>query len=265
MTNKLTVIAPDFLGYFSAHFLQHLRAGKSDRAVARPATHDPGKQRALLRQVLAELPSALVCLSLRPPIDIIARLRSCSVPVVLVDECAPGAASIMADNEQGGRLAAEHLLSLGHREIMIITGPAGDMNAVQRLSGFREALRVHGVLPTAHLQALDYSARNGEELFDRVEGTAVFCAAGDDCAVGVMKAARREGVSIPHDLSLVGYDDAPIGQIVMPSLTTIRQPIREMAQAAYRLAALERERTLSDPPALVFPSILVARGSTGTA
>jgi DNA-binding LacI/PurR family transcriptional regulator len=256
----LTVIAPDFFGYFTVHFLEHLRHC-APRLVSRPATHSPTRQRQVLSQSLKDKSTALVCVSLRPPDDVISAYRAAGIPVILIDERANGAASILVDNQEGARLAARHLLDLGHQEITLLTGATKDLNAIQRDLGFCEALQSAGYMPIRRLQAPQYSAREGERLFDQIAGTAVFCAAGDDCAIGIMKAARDHRVSIPHDLSLVGYDDAPVGQIVTPSLTTISQPLREMAVAAYRMAVQDHERALSDPETITFPPELIIRGS----
>jgi LacI family transcriptional regulator len=90
---------------------------------------------------------------------------------------------------------------------------------------------------------------------------AIFCAAGDNCALGLLSVAREQGVRIPEDIAIMGFDDLLIAQLSTPKLTTIRQPLNEMAEAAYKLAVVHRNEILRKPQRMMFKPELVVRQS----
>ncbi len=171
------------------------------------------------------------------------KLRSRGVNFVVVDpadEPEPDVASIGSANWAGGFAAAQHLLGLGHRRIGMISGPEDMLCSVARVDGYRSALERAGVaFEPALVRAGDFHVAGGRraasQLLDMdAPPTAIF--AGSDLqALGVYEAARPRGVKIPEDLSVVGYDDLRIARWVGPPLTTIRQPLTEMAETAARM------------------------------
>ena len=198
------------------------------------------------------------------------QLRARGIPFVLVDPSgvpAPDVPAIGSADWNGGFLATRHLLDLGHRRIGIITGPQDMMAATARLSGYRAALDGAGVPVAPELvRPGTFHHRDGLKegralLTLRQRPTAVF-ASSDLQALGVYEAARMLGLSIPDDLSVVGYDDLQIAQWVGPALTTIRVPLSDMAKQATDLVL-----RLRDEPALAFTRLdvatsLVVRGSS---
>ncbi len=205
-----------------------------------------------------------------------ALLTSRSVPFVVMDPAGdPGAdvPSIGATNWQGGLAATRHLVELGHRRIGAITGPPQMMCSRARIDGYRAALETAGLPVESDLiRAGDFhhdtGYRVGRELLARPDRpTAVF--AGNDLqALGLYEAARELGLRIPEDLSVVGFDDLPVARWVGPPLTTVRQPLTEMAEAAARLV-LELGRSdngSAEGPAATrveLATSLVVRSSTG--
>ncbi|MCA2226308.1 LacI family DNA-binding transcriptional regulator [Nonomuraea aurantiaca] len=162
------------------------------------------------------------------------------IPLVLLDPAdAPGKniPSIGAGNWNGGLAATRHLLELGHRRIAIITGPDSALSSRARLDGYRTALDMAGVPVDPQLVARgDFfiegglaEARRLLRLPDRP--TAIF-ATNDGQAIGVYHAAHQLGLRVPDDLSVIGFDDMPSARWAIPPLTTIRQPLRQMAAAA---------------------------------
>lgn len=148
--------------------------------------------------------------------------------------------AIGATNWQGGLAATRHLLELGHRRIGVIGGPDGIMCSRARIDGYRAALETAGIrYDPALIRGGDFHHEayytKGLELLrlpDRP--TAVFT--GNDLqALGLYEAARELGLRIPRDLSVVGFDDLPLARWISPPLTTVRQPLTEMAEAAARL------------------------------
>jgi DNA-binding LacI/PurR family transcriptional regulator len=266
VSTKLAIVAPTFKGSFATELQRHL-FDLAGRCHIEGLTDDPGEQTTRLGNIQRRVnPRALIAISVRPSAAMIELYQAANVPFVLVDEEAPGVASISTDNEAGGYLAGQHLLSTGRRFLSVITGRvnvAGGLNAKLRLAGFRRALTEARLTHTIHVEVVDYSKRDGEECFARASEHAdgVFCAAGDTCATGLIAAARVRKIRVPGDFGIVGYDnDMPLAEIM--GLTTIRQPIREMAEAAYRMVIAEPSRTLASPQKLVFTPELIIREST---
>jgi len=171
------------------------------------------------------------------------KLRSRGVNFVVVDpadEPEPDVASIGSANWAGGLAAAQHLIELGHRRIGMISGPEDLLCSIARVDGYRSALERAGLRFDPELvRAGDFHVEGGRRAAEQLLGldrppTAIF--AGSDLqALGVYDAARPRGIRVPDDLSVVGYDDLRIARWVGPPLTTIRQPLAEMAETAARL------------------------------
>jgi LacI family xylobiose transport system transcriptional regulator len=198
-------------------------------------------------------------------------LRAGAIPLVALDpsdQPMPGVPSVMATNWSGGIDAARHLLDLGHRRIAVITGPTERLAAKARLEGVRTALETAGRALDARLLraglsfSFDDGLNHGRELLrlpDRP--TAVVC--GNDLqAFGVYEAARRVGLRIPDELSVIGFDDIAYAQWCSPALTTVRQPFAEMGAKAARLVlALAAGQPLPQTRAEV-ETTLIMRDST---
>jgi hypothetical protein len=135
---------------------------------------------------------------------------------------------VSATNALGGRAATEHLLSLGHRRIGVITGVPDWLASAERLTGYKAALASVGTLPDPTLFVeSDWAVDGGEvaaaALLDRPEPPTAIFAFNDNMAVGVLRAAGALGLRVPEDLSVVGFDDSGHASTVTPALTTVRQ------------------------------------------
>ncbi|MFD9318284.1 LacI family DNA-binding transcriptional regulator [Streptomyces sp. NPDC060053] len=164
-------------------------------------------------------------------------------PFVLIDpvvEPPPGVVSVGAANWQGGVTATEHLLGLGHERIAVIAGPRRKMCSSARVAGYRSALASAGVAyRPEYLRngGFDESVahRRMQELLDLPEPpTAVFVCS-DRMALGAYLALAEKGLRVPYDVSVVGFDDLPESRWTTPALTTVRQPLAEMAATGLRL------------------------------
>ncbi|KOV57885.1 LacI family transcriptional regulator [Streptomyces sp. NRRL WC-3618] len=200
-----------------------------------------------------------------------ALLTSRSIPFVVMDPAGdPGdnVPSVGATNWQGGLAATRHLVELGHTRIASISGPSRMMCSRARVDGYRAALDTAGLpVDPALLKAGDFHHETGyraglELLRAPNRPTAVF--AGNDLqALGLYEAARELGLRIPEDLSVVGFDDLPIARLVGPPLTTVRQPLMEMAETAAKLVLnLGREDGTSGATRVELATSLVVRNST---
>jgi LacI family transcriptional regulator len=168
------------------------------------------------------------------------QVRDEGIPLVVVDPVnLPEAElpSVGATNWAGGMAATDHLVSLGHRRIGAITGPADYLCSRARVDGYRSSLdRVGAQFDQALVRHGDFQHEGGflrgGELLDLAEPPTAIFAGSDQQALGVYEAARRRGLRIPQDLSVVGFDDLPAARWVSPPLTTVRQPLADMGRVA---------------------------------
>ncbi|MCX5714863.1 MAG: LacI family DNA-binding transcriptional regulator [Candidatus Omnitrophica bacterium] len=174
---------------------------------------------------------------------------------------------VAVDNLGGAVSAVEYLISLGHKKIAHITGDLITQAAQQRLQGYNDALKKHGLLvDERYIFKTDYSRGHARQAAERLlkisePATAVFVAS-DSMALEVMAVARELGKHIPDDLSIVGFDDNPSGLYGPVALTTIRQPLVKMAQEGVkRLNLLMQEAKRPKAQKLILPTELVIRES----
>jgi len=187
---------------------------------------------------------------------------------VLIDHQGIGdyARSVGATNWQGAYDATRYLLGLGHRRIGFITGALDLGCAVDRLGGYQAALSDHNLLSDPALIATgDFHRPQGfagaQALLDLPERPTAILASNDEMAFGAMEAARVNGLRIPDDISVVGFDDIPQASAVHPPLTTVRQPLHEMGRTATQMLL----QLIADPQLQVgrvaLPTELVERQS----
>jgi LacI family transcriptional regulator len=171
------------------------------------------------------------------------RLQRQRIPFVVVDTDSATSASVPtvgSNNWNGGLIAVRHLLELGHRRIAIISGPADVLCSQARVAGFRSAHDEAGVPVDPELVRYGaFAAQTGHEhamaLLARPDRPTAIFAGSDIQAMGVMRAARRRGLDVPGDLSVVGYDNLAVAAWTGPGLTTVNQPLRDMAGIATRM------------------------------
>lgn len=169
------------------------------------------------------------------------------------------------DDRGAAEEITKHLIKLGHTDIALIAGPTGHNASTERQMGYTTAMKAAGLsIDESHIVAGDYSLRSGLEAARKLialkpRPTAIF-ATNDDMAVGAMTAIMAEGLHIPADISIAGYDDTRLASAIWPPLTTIRQPVSDMARrAAERLMSQDDD----DTPEQVFTFELIVRQSTG--
>jgi LacI family transcriptional regulator len=196
------------------------------------------------------------------------RLKALGLPVVIVDPTGrpdPDTPSVGVSNWAGGMTATEHLIGLGHRRIGIVCGRLAMLCNQARLDGYRAALERAGlavdpslVVTEAHRHPSALQAASS--LLDLAERPTAIFATSDTHAMGVYEAARLHGLHVPDDLSVVGFDDIPMAAWAAPPLTTMRQPLADMAALGVRLLLGAETRNLSHRMELA--TGLVVRSST---
>ncbi len=192
------------------------------------------------------------------------------LPFVVIDPTAepgPEVSSVGATNWSGGLAATKHLVDLGHRRIGIITGPPELLSSRARLDGYRGALERAGLsVDTELVRQGDFRVRAGYEQAKVLFGlssrpTAIF-AGNDLSALGVLRAAREAGLHVPEDLSVVGFDDIPLSEWSTPALTTVRQPLTEMARVAVQILLESAESAEPVKRRVELATDLIVREST---
>lgn len=181
--------------------------------------------------------------------DALSAIIGSGLPVVVVDEKQehlPPVDTVLADDYSGAYQAVSYLTSLGHRRIALATGPADLHSVRERRRGYRDVLERAGIDVSEQLDVVGtFSDEFGAAMLTQIlaadeRPTAVF-AASDIIAIGLMVAARKLGVRIPEDLSVVGFDDIQTAEYMTPRLTTVRTPLDETARAAVSLLSEKLE------------------------
>lgn len=195
-------------------------------------------------------------------------IYSLKLPVVFVDRSMEESnlPSVLPDNFTGGYIATRHLLDQGHRVIGCCTGPSNLNSSVQRLNGYRKALDEYDVpFNPALIYQGDFTTESGQKALPYLLGqnvTAVF-AFNDMMAFGIYKEMHSYNLSIPGDLSIVGFDDIFFAELIQPPLTTVAQPIAEIASAVVEKLVNQIENPSREITAVpkTFSPVLKVRGS----
>lgn len=208
----------------------------------------------------------------------IGEIRRAGLPMVLVDSnTTGGAASVDVDDEGGARLAAEHLLGLGHRAVAILAidgprSPIADEGGVvgRRLRGYRVALATAGVdIALDEIVSGPASIAGGRDglvrLWEAGHRPTAVLAMSDAMAIGAIAAIHDRGLTVPGDISVVGFDDVDLAATTDPPLTTVHQPVRGKGEAAVRLLLAAMAGGATAPGHRRLETRLVVRSSTGPA
>ncbi|MGD0196829.1 MAG: LacI family DNA-binding transcriptional regulator [Solirubrobacteraceae bacterium] len=176
--------------------------------------------------------------------------------------------TVSAAHMAGANQATAHLIELGHRRIAAITGPRGWMASDERLRGYQAALAAAGVLPDPRLVIesnfeVDGGRAAAEELLARPDPPSAIFAFNDQLAVGAMGAALERGLRVPHDVSIVGFDDTVEAEMVTPRLTTVHQPLAEIGRMGVSLLMRLLEGQRVEAVHVELETTLVVRDSTG--
>lgn len=179
----------------------------------------------------------------------------------LADQC------VVADNALGGYLATRHLIDLGHQRIACLTGSLFKQDARHRLAGFQRAMDEAGLdVPEGAVVEGNFTEASGaagvRTLHERGVAFTGLVTGNDEMAISAMGALRAQGYALPHDISVVGYDDEMYARHMVPSLTTIHAPVEEMANYGVQLITALIDQPEEAIAHQNFPPRLVVRGST---
>jgi LacI family transcriptional regulator len=269
-TSLWTVIVPDVGNPFFTAVVRGLEDEAQQRGcsvVLCNSDESPGKEANYIAVAAAERVAGVVIspaatnTNVTPLIDL-------GIPVVAVDRRLHGADvdTVLVDNQRGAEAATGHLVSMGYERIACITGPSRAMTASERLKGYKRALRRHGrdVLPNL-IRHADFREHGGHEamrsLLADVAVDAVFVA-NNLMTVGALEYLVTQGIRVPEDIGVVGFDEIPWADLVRPSLSTVAQPTYDMGRAAGRLLASHSDSPDKQPETVILRTGLNIRASS---
>jgi len=271
-TSLIGLIVPDITNPFFTEFVNlvqrdAMQAGYS--VLLAISEQDPERQAALVRLMRShQAAGTILCATGSPEACREVVAQAGKMKLVFVDNAPPdtGVDGVMLDNRRAAQLAAKHLVACGHRRIATVAGPTDQSPGAERLQGFLDTMRQHGLkVAPAMVRQGDFQVEHGYEasrelLSAAQRPTAVFVA-NNHMLIGLMQAVAELGLVVPTDLSVASIDDFPWATAFSPAMTTVRQPIAAMATAALQRLLARIDGDDSAPQALVLTPELVIRAS----
>ncbi|HZQ65993.1 MAG TPA: LacI family DNA-binding transcriptional regulator [Gaiellaceae bacterium] len=246
---------------------------QEQRIVLCPTHHEHDREVTLLERLMNGTTDGAIVLLPEESNDELRRLQEVGYPFVVADPRQPldeGIPAVSASHLAGARAATDHLLRLGHRRIGLITGFPGWTATEERREGYKAALAAAAVpfLPELVVEG-EFDAETGYTAARRLlelpdPPTAIF-ASNDNMAAGALRAAAERGLSVPGQLSVVGFDDTELARILSPQLTTVRQPMEELGRTAVSLLNRLIEGQRIEALRVELSTKLIVRESTGPA
>jgi len=254
------------------HFSEAVRAiedvayGRGHPVLVCNTDETPAKERIYLETLLDERVLGVILTPSDPADDAIAELLDAGIPLVAFDRETrdPSADAVLADNVRGARAATQHLIDLGHREIVFVGGRTEVETGAERLDGYEIAMRAAGLLPRTIAGGFRAAlAHDAVAALLRGGAPSAFVVGNNLMTLGTLHALREAGRRVPQDVALVAIDDPPWAPFVAPPLTTVGQPIRRMALDAMELLLDRVHGRREEPRRIVHPLTLTVRESCG--
>ncbi|MFI6423764.1 LacI family DNA-binding transcriptional regulator [Promicromonospora sp. NPDC050880] len=275
---KVNVVFHTLVNLYAMHVLEGILAAAHDQRVEvlvdltdpELGDDDGPLSPAWTRRLAAHGSTGVILVTLELTADQRDLMRALGLSVVLIDPIDPlddEVVSVGSTNFTGGMQATRHLLDLGHRRIAFAGGHPGSMASRERLQGYLSAMSAVGApVDPALILEREFSVAAGLEMAAQLLAepeppTAIFAGC-DASALGVFEAARRRGLRVPEDLSVVGFDDTYMAVSSAPPLTTVRQPIKDMGRVALRTVLQQVRGERVDSHHVQLATQLVVRGST---
>jgi DNA-binding LacI/PurR family transcriptional regulator len=271
-THILELVVPPLTRAFYAEILRGIEAGLADTdysLVIRTIERRVDRDRIFETCGLRGRADGMLLVSLTPTPALVERLAEQGKPLVLVDGEHPGLRSVGVDHEAGEARAARYCIELGHRRVALIDHHEDEFTPVSptpRQRGLRATMEAAGLAaPPTYERITDFQAAAGgaalDALLDLPEPPTAVLVGSDTQAMGVLDAARRRGLRVPADLSVVGYNDIDPAQYL--DLTTVRVPTRALGEQGMALLLTALERPETPPQTVRLPTELVIRGTCG--
>ncbi|HEY4819108.1 MAG TPA: LacI family DNA-binding transcriptional regulator [Candidatus Acidoferrum sp.] len=251
---------------------EHLAVENNYEILLTSTIHDPKRMEQSVRRMIERRVDGVAILTFGMEESLLGHLRFRKVPLVFVDvgPDAPGIVNIRINYQNGIRQAVQHLAALRHTRIAFVAGPPNLKSALARVDAFKTSMTEIGLLPELVANG-DHTMEGGmralvELLGAQDQPTALVCS-NDMTAIGVMREAYDQGIKIPADLSVIGFDDIRLAQFTIPPLTTVQMSQKELAQIAFRalLDEVGRESPSTQKSEYELNTNLILRRSTAMA
>jgi LacI family transcriptional regulator len=270
-TRLIGLLIGDVENYFYSAIAKHVESVAKDagyHVVLCNSDDDPENEREYLKLLEAMRVDALIVTPTSRNRRHLVRLMDKNIVVVQMDRRVERLAdAIVVDNEAGAASAVERLINAGHTRIGILTGELDVATASQRLAGYERALKEHGIpVRDTLIKSCSFHRQHAMEHATELiraspRPTAIF-AANNILAEATLMALEQQNLSVPRDVSVVAFDDVQWMSMIEPQLTTVRQPVADMARTAAELVLRRlRERRQGAPSTMVFKTSLVERAS----
>jgi LacI family transcriptional regulator len=271
-TNNIAVVASFFASLFALESVRgiELKLRNTNYNLILYSTRGVEEnEKDVLRRIFYEhRADGFVIISIKPDEELVKEFEEEGIPVVFIEEIVKGAPTVKFNNIKGAFMATEYLLHHKRKKIALVKGSKG-LNSEERFRGYKDALEHYGIPYDEKMviDVVDYSFEEGAGLLKSLlkkspNLDAVFCAAGDITAIGIMDAAKKSGMKIPEDLAIIGYDDIYLSNLTSPGLTTVRQPIAQMGMQAFDLlTAMIEGKKEGENKIISFEPELVIRNS----
>ncbi|GGI95596.1 LacI family DNA-binding transcriptional regulator [Paenibacillus hunanensis] len=275
-TNTIGVIVPDLTSNFYSTILSSIEEAASKygyNLIVCNIAENLGKELKYLHIFQEMRVEGIIIMHEKTNEDIVNFIRNATMPILFSSVQSPDAdfISVLIDDYQAAYDATEYLIRSGHTAISYLGGDLEDVTSGQnRYNGFRDALRKHDItIPEEYVKFGDYKLPSGHRLMGELLALAqpptVVFAASDDMAVGALNCVLDQGLRVPEDVSIMGFDGSTITDIVRPSITSMQQPIYEMGQVSlenlHRLIIRDKQRPQAD---IMLQHQLVVRESCKT-
>jgi LacI family transcriptional regulator len=270
-SDTIGLVVPDIATPFFATLVASVEAEADRRGLALSlyaTLNRSGREKSYLSAIHRNHVDGIIFVTNHPDDGTLAEAINRSGRVVVLDEDVPGTSvpKLFCDNETGGYLAGRHLAEAGHREVLFVGGVDAMISGSRRFAGFRRAMtEVWGDDARITRFAGEYTVAFGRTagarfLAEARTSTAIF-ATSDELTIGILEVLRDNGVSVPRDVSLVGFDDVGPLHLFSPGITAIRQPVRELGARALSLLVEPDPAMTGSSPEELLPVTLIARDS----
>ncbi|SHE67718.1 LacI family DNA-binding transcriptional regulator [Vibrio gazogenes] len=266
-TESVGIVVPELGGPFYSGILQSIEGQLRQlgyHAVITAGANTEQSQKEAVEFLLGRRVDALILHTQQLDDDYLIMLEERGLPIILINRVVPEMVTscIDIDNEAGGLLATQYLIKMGHRHIACITGPLNKSDARGRLQGYRKALENAGLEYNEMLVSeAGFTEETGmsamKKLLNRGCPFSAVFAANDHMAFGAREVLKSVGLSVPDDISLVGFDNILFARYLTPGLTTIDFPIEQMSKEAVKLAIHKLNKNKSDVNLKLVPSLVI--------
>ncbi|GGW83782.1 LacI family DNA-binding transcriptional regulator [Alteromonas halophila] len=274
-TQNLVVLVPAVSNVFFARVISGMQEAAAEHGYAILLANTTGNEdieQQYAKMVSTSQADGLIQLRANNPLDKSLSNEFGLLPMVNACEVMQDTAFpvVTLDNRAAANAMTTHLLELGHRHIAMIKGPQSSPLTLERLAGYRDALHQAGLsVDESLLFPGDFTLSSGFDAAQHIlscspRPTAVFCE-NDETAMGAMHAFKVNGLRVPDDISVAGFDDIAFAQYCDPPLTTISQPAEEFGRTAVTLLLDVLAGRIRKAPRVIMPFELIARASTGPA